>query len=151
MKSIHIWLVMVLAVALLVAGSCVKSGENDNGDDSDNPNFIQEACSGCLKDEQIISAGKVTGYRFYSYVKNIGGAGKIGMTIGVGSSSASKEFTVAAGTSYTFRATVAVQAKGSASFTYQAKFPGTAGYTDTHPISGYDFTGGPSDLQLNPR
>ena len=56
-----------------------------------------------------------------------------------------------ANTSYIFRATVTVQAKSTASFTYQAKFPGTAGYTDTHPINGYDFTGGPSDLQLNPR
>ncbi len=151
MKSMHIWLVMVLAVSLLHASSCGKSDENGNGDDSDNPNFIQETCSGCVRDEPFIINGKVTGYRFYSYVKNIGGTGKIGMSIGVGSNTASKEFAVTADTSYVFTATVTVEEKSTASFTYMANFPGTAGYTDSHTITGYDCTGGPSDLQLNPR
>jgi hypothetical protein len=151
MKSMHIWLAMILAVTILGGSSCNKNGDNGNGDDSDLPSFVQEACSGCVRDEPISSGGKVTGYHFYSYVKNNGGSGKIGMTIGVGTSTASKEFTVTANTSYTFRATVTVQEKSTSSFTYQAKFPGPAGYTDSHPINGYDFTGGPSDLQLNPR
>lgn len=151
MKSMHIWLVMVLAVSLLLASSCGKSGENGGGDDSDNPNFIQETCSGCMRDEPFITNGKITGYRFYSYVKNIGATGRIGMSIGVGSSTASKEFAVTAGTSYVFTSTVTVEEKSTASFTYLANFPGTPGYTDTHAINGYDCTGGPSDLQLNPR
>jgi len=151
-KRLGTVLLAVLAVACLASISCVSNGETgDDNDDANKPNFVQETCPGCVRDEQVTASGKVTGYRFYSYVKNIGGAGKIGMTIGVGSSSASQEFTVTAGTSYTFRASVTVQAKSTAQFTYQAKFPGTAGYTDTHPINGYDFTGGPSDLQLNPR
>ena len=151
MKSMHIWLVMVLAVPLLLASSCGKSGEDGNGDGSDNPNFIQETCSGCMKDEPLISDGKVSGYRFYSYVKNIGATGTIGMSIGVGSSTASKQFAVTAGTSYVFTATVTVEEMSTTSFTYLANFPGDAGYTDSHTINGYHCTGGPSDMQLNPR
>lgn len=152
MKSKRIGFVLLLAIALMGTVSCVSnSNDNDGDDDADKPNFVQETCSGCPQDEQIKSGGTVTGYRFYSYVKNIGAAGKIGMTISAGSGSASKEFNVAANTSYVFTATVTVQAQSSASFTYMAKFPGDAGYTDTHSISGYKCTGGPSDLQLNPR
>ena len=149
MKSKRLWLVLVLAVALLAPGACKNLGSPDgDGDDEDDPSFVQETCTGCMRDEQITSGGLVTGYRFYSYVKNIGGTGKIGMTIGVGSSTASKEFNVTAGKSYTFRAMVTVQQKATASFTYMAKFPGKAGYTDSHAISGYDFTGGPSNLEF---
>jgi hypothetical protein len=151
MKSKHIWLIMLLAFALLRASSCFKKDDNGDGDDSKDPDFIQETCSGCLRDEQIKTDGKVTGYRFYSYVKNIGGSGKIGMTISTKSGTATNQFDVVAGTSYTFRATVTVQEMSTASFTYLAKFPGTAGYTDSHPISGYDCTGNPKDLQLTPR
>jgi len=148
MKSKHLWLVLVLAIAFLGASTCFKKSDNGT-DDADDPNFVQETCSGCVTDEQIKSGSTVTGYRFYSYVKNSGGTGKIGMTISAGSGSASKEFAVIAGTSYVFTATVTVQAKSSASFTYMAKFPGTAGYTDTHSVSGYTCTGAPYDLQLN--
>jgi hypothetical protein len=151
MKWMRIWLVMVLAVTLLGASTCFKKSDNGDADDADDPDFIQETCSGCVKDEQITSGGTVTGYRFYSYVKNIGGTGKIGMTISAGSGTASKEFAVTANTVYVFTATVTVQAKSSASFTYMARFPGKADYTDSHAINGYDCTGGPSDLQLNPR
>lgn len=151
MKSLRILLVMVLAVTLLGASTCFKKSDNGNGDDSDLPNFVKDACSGCVADEQIKSGGAVTGYRFYSYVKNIGGSGTIGMSISAGPGSATKEFSVTANTSYVFTATVTVKAKSSASFTYLAKFPGEAGYTDTHTVNGFDCTGGPSNLQLNPR
>ena len=76
MKSKRIWLVMVLAMGTwcLASCSCVTGGGDDGNDDAEKPNFVQETCSGCVRDEQIKSAGKVTGYRFYSYVKNIGGS-----------------------------------------------------------------------------
>ena len=91
------------------------------------------------------------GFRFISYVKNIGGSGKIGMSISSTKGAAAKEFTVTANTSYVFSADVPAEAKSSASFTYSAKFPGSAGYTDSRTKNGYDCTGAPSNLQLNPR
>ena len=142
----------VLALACLACFSCVSNG--DGGDDNDDlllPNFVKESCSGCPTDEKIMAGSTVTGYRFYSYIKNTGAAGKVSMSIGAGNRTASKEFSVTAGTSYVFQSTVTVTAKSSASFTYLAKFPGTPGYTDTHVVNGYDCTGGPSNLQMNPR
>jgi hypothetical protein len=151
MKSMRICLVLVLAIALLQASSCFKKGENGDGDDSEKPNFIQDTCSGCPNQENIPASGSVTGMRFYSYVKNIGGSGKIGMSIGAGNGNASKEFDVTAGTRYVFHCTVSVEKSDTITFSYSAKFPGTPGYTDTRTIPGYHVTGGPSDLQLDPR
>ena len=66
------------------------------------------------------------GFRFISYVKNIGGSGKIGMNISSTKGTAAKEFTVTANTSYVFSADVPAVAKSTASFTYLAKFPGSS-------------------------
>ncbi len=148
MKSMHIWLVMVLAVAILGASTCSKNNDNDNGDgdDADLPNFVQEACPGCTQESVLAN-----GFRFFSYEKKIGGSGKIGMSISSTKGTAAKEFTVTANTSYVFSADVPAQAKSSASFTYMAKFPGSAGYTNTRTKNGYDCTGAPANLQLNSR
>jgi hypothetical protein len=146
MKSMRIWLVMVLAVAILGASTCSKNNDNGDGDDADLPNFVQEACPGCAQESVLTS-----GFRFFSYVKNIGGSGKIGMSISSTKGTAAQEFTVTANTSYVFSADVPAQAKSSASFTYMAKFPGSAGYTDSRTKNGYDCTGAPANLQLNSR
>lgn len=146
MKSLRIFLVMVLAIALLGASTCAKNDDNNGGNDADAPNFIRESCSGCPQ-ETVLS----NGFRFFSYVKNIGGTGKIGMTISSSKGSATKEFSVTANTSYVFSADVPAQVKSSASFTYMAKFPGTAGYTDSRTKNGYDCTGAPSNMELNKR
>ena len=146
MKSMHIWLAMLLAVTILGGSSCDKNGGNGNGDDSDLPNFVQENCAGCAQESVLAN-----GFRFISYVKNIGGSGKIGMTISNSKGNATKEFSVTANTSYVFSADVPAQAQSSASFTYMAKFPGKAGYTDSRTKNGYDCTGAPANLQLNPR
>jgi|GEM_PF-3461767 len=146
MKLKHLGIVLVMVC--LASFSCVTSGEADNNDDSNPPNFIKDTCSGCPSEENI---GNVTGIRFFSYVKNTGGSGKISMSIGAGDKSASKEFNVTAGTSYVFQASVPVEKSSTTSFTYQAKFPGSSGYTDTHAVSGYHVTGAPFDLQMNPK
>jgi hypothetical protein len=139
--------VLALVLACLALPSCVTGG-NGNGDDNNEPkpNFVKDTCSGCPAENALAN-----GFRFISYVKNIGGAGKIGMSIASSKGSASKEFTVTANTSYTFSADVPAQAKASAEFTYSAKFPGDAGYTDTRTKKGYDCTGAPANLQMNPR
>lgn len=146
MKSMRIWLVMFLAIAILGASTCSKNDDNNGGDDADLPNFVQETCSGCTQESVLAD-----GFRFFSYVKNIGGSGKIGMSISSTKGTAAKEFTVTANTSYVFSADVPAQAKSSSSFTYMAKFPGKAGYTDSRTKNGYDCTGAPSNLQLNKR
>jgi len=146
MKSMHIWLAMVLAATILGGSSCAKNNGNGNGDDSADPNFIQETCSGCAQESVLAN-----GFRFFTYVKNIGGSGKIGMTISSSKGSATKEFAVTANTSYVFSADVPAQAKSSASFTYMVKFPGKAGYTDSRTKNGYDCTGAPSNIELNKR
>jgi hypothetical protein len=146
MKSMHIWLVMALAVAILSAGTCAKKNDDGNGNDSDLPNFIQESCPGCPQETVLAN-----GFRFFSYVKNIGGSGKIGMTISSSKGGATKEFSVTANTNYVFSADVPAQAKSSSSFTYMAKFPGKAGYTDSRTKNGFDCTGAPSNMELNKR
>ena len=146
MKSMRIFLVMVLAIGLLGASTCAKKNNDDDGNDADLPNFIQESCPGCPQETVLAS-----GFRFISYVKNIGGSGKIGMSISNSKGSATKEFSVAANTSYVFSADVPAQAKSSASFTYMAKFPGAAGYTDSRTKNGFDCTGAPTNLQLTAR
>lgn len=152
MKRKHVWLALILAVALLGGSTCLeKSDDGGGGGGADDPNFIQEGCPGCVTDEQLSSGGAVSGYRFYSYVKNIGGTGKISMTISAGSNSATSVFDVTAGTSYVFTASVSVEASGTSSFTYMARFPGTAGYTDSHTVNGYRVTGGPANLTLTQR
>jgi len=145
MKSMRVWLVMVLAAAILSAGTCVKKSD-DNGNDADLPNFIHESCPGCPQETVLAN-----GIRFISYVKNIGGSGKIGMTISNSKGSATKEFSVTANTSYVFSADVPAQAKSSASFTYLAKFPGQAGYIDSRTKDGYDCTGAPANLVFSER
>jgi hypothetical protein len=146
MKSMRIWLVMFLAIAILGASTCAKNDDNGGGDDADLPNFVQETCSGCTQETELTDS-----FRFFSYVKNIGGSGKIGMSISSTKGTAAQEFTVTANTSYVFSADVPAQAQSSASFTYMAKFPGKAGYTDSRTKNGFDCTGAPANLQLNPR
>ena len=121
MKLKHLGIVLVMVC--LASFSCVTSGEADeDNNETKTPNFIKDTCSGCTSEENI---GNVTGIRFFSYVKNTGGSGKIGMTIGAGDKSATREFNVTAGTSYVFQASVPVEKSSSSSFTYQAKFPGS--------------------------
>ena len=117
-----------------------------DGDENNPPNFVHDPCGGCPAEEYI---GSVTGIRFFSYVKNIGGDGDITMNIASSTGSTSKKFSVKAGTSYVFQASVPVAASASTSFTYQAQFSGTPGYTDTHAISGFRTTGSPFDMQMN--
>ncbi|HSQ36099.1 MAG TPA: hypothetical protein VLQ89_08925, partial [Candidatus Binatia bacterium] len=146
MKFLRFYPVLLLLLAGLIFASCVTVGDGDGeGDDSNPPNFVNETCGGCPTEEYI---GSVTAIRFFSYVKNIGGSGKISMTIGTGGASATQEFDVTAGTSYVFTASVPVEASASSSFTYQALFPGTAGYTDAHTVNGFRVTGSPYDLQM---
>ncbi|TFG80191.1 MAG: hypothetical protein E4H23_03345 [Chrysiogenales bacterium] len=146
MKLKHLGIVLVMVC--LTSFSCVTSSETDDNNDSNPPNFVKDACSGCTSEENI---GNVTGIRFFSYVKNNGGSGKISMTIGAGDKSATKQFDVTAGTRYVFHASVPVEKSSTATFTYSAKFPGSPGYTDTHTISGYHHMGAPFDLQMNPK
>jgi hypothetical protein len=147
MKNKLLVLALILGLACLVSFSCVTSGEADEDNkDTANPNFVKETCSGCTQEENI---GNVTGIRFYSYVKNNGGSGRISMTIASGSNSATKQFDVTAGASYVFRATVPVEKSSTTTFTYSAKFPGSPGYTDTRTKTGYHVTGAPFDMQLN--
>jgi hypothetical protein len=149
MKFKHLLLLMVLLMAGLIAISCVTtSGENGGNDETNLPNFANDPCGGCPVQENI---GSVTGIRFFSYVKNIGGSGKISMTIGSGTNTATQQFDVTAGTSYAFQASVPVEASAQSSFTYSALFPGTAGYTDSRTINGYRVNGAPFNLQMNPR
>jgi hypothetical protein len=147
MKSKHLGMALLLSLACLVSLSCVTSGETDgNNNDQKTPSFIKDTCTGCPPQENI---GSVTGIRFYSYVKNTGGSGKISMTIASGNNSATKQFDVTAGTRYVFRASVPVEKSSTTTFTYSAKFPGSPGYTDTRSVTGYHVTGAPFDLQLN--
>jgi hypothetical protein len=148
MKSKRLFLAAMLIVASLVAVSCKIGGGNGDNDETDPPNIVGDPCGGCKTEENI---GNVTGIRFFSYVKNIGGDGDITMTIASSSGSTSQKFNLKAATSYVFQASVPVEASASSSFTYQAQFPGTPGYTDTHAISGYRTTGSPYDLQMNPK
>src|SRR5512136_334412 len=115
-----IW-VLGLALACLLNVSCKTSDETD-GDGTKSPNFVADACSGCPAEQLLSEGGVVTAIRFFSYVKNTGGSGKINMSIANSLGSASKEFAVAAGISYTFQSTVPVAASGSSSFTYLAAF-----------------------------
>jgi hypothetical protein len=73
------------------------------------------------------------------------------MTISTSKGSATKEFNVTANTSYVFSCDVPAEAKSSAGFTYIAKFPGKAGYTDARTKAGYDCTGAPTNMQMEQR
>jgi len=149
MKCKQLFFVSVLFMASLIAISCVTSGgDGDDNDVIDPPSFTSDTCGGCPVQENI---GSVTGIRFFSYVKNIGGSGKISMTIGSGTNTATQQFDVTAGTSYAFQASVPVEASATSSFTYQALFPGPTGYTDSRAINGFRVTGAPFNLQMNPR
>jgi hypothetical protein len=127
----------------------VTSGENDDNDESDKPNFVNDPCPGCKAEEYIYQGATVSGIRFFSYVKNNGGDGIVSMTIGAGDNNTTMQFTVKAGTRYVFQASVPVAAAGTSTFTYLARFPGTPGFTDTHLITGFNYTGAPYDLQMN--
>jgi hypothetical protein len=149
MKFKHLFFVLVLLMVGLITLSCVTSGgDGGDGNVTDPPNFTSDTCGGCPVQENI---GSVTGIRFFSYVKNIGGGGKISMTIGSGTNTATQQFDVTAGTSYTFQASVPVEASATSSFTYLALFPGLTGYIDSRAINGYHVTGAPFNLQMNPR
>ena len=150
MRFKNLFLLLVLIMACLTASICNTSTENPNEPDSNNPpNFIADACGGCPAQENI---GNVTGIRFYCYVKNIGGAGKIIITIIAGTSgadNATQKFDVTAGTSYIFKVAVDVtRAASTDRCIIKIKFPGTAGYTDNRVITGYHHSGAPYDLQL---
>ena len=147
MEFKRLGMILVLVMTCLATYSCVSSSDTD-GDETKTPNFVNDPCSGCKSEEYI---GNVTGIRFFSYVKNDGGAGVISMTIGTVDYSATQQFTVTAGTSYIFQASVPVEISSTTSFTYQAIFQGSPGFTDTHPVTGFHVTGAPYDLQLNPR
>jgi len=148
MKSKQLFFVGMVLLASLATCSCKIGGSNGDDDEINPPNFVNDPCAGCPAEEYI---GGVTGIRFFSYIKNNGGDGDITMTIASSSGSTSQQFSVKAGTSYIFQASVPVAASGSSSFTYQAQFPGTPGYTDTHAISGFRTSGSPFDLQMNPK
>ena len=86
MKNKLLVMALILGLACLASFSCVTSGETDgDNNDAKTPDFVKETCSGCTQEENI---GNVTGIRFFSYVKNNGGSGKISMTIASGSNSA---------------------------------------------------------------
>ena len=146
MKLKHLFLAAVVLMAGLIAVSCATSSNGGGGGGgTDQPNFVADSCGGCPAEEYI----GVTAIRFFSYVKNDGGDGTISMTIGNSSGSATQQFTVTAGTKYTFQSTVPVEVSASTTFTYQAQFAG--GYIDSHTISGYHVTGAPYNLQMTPR
>jgi hypothetical protein len=149
MKNKHLFSVLALLMMGLITISCkISGGDGGDGDATNPPNIVSDPCASCTVEEYI---GSGTGIRFFSYVKNIGGDGDITMTIASSSGSTSQKFNLKAATSYVFQASVPVEASASNSFTYQAQFPGSPGYTDTHAISGYRTTGSPFDLQMNPK
>lgn len=144
MKTMRILLVSLLALGMLSASSCMgNKDDDDNGNPTEEPNFVESACAGCTQETVLAN-----GFRFISYVKNIGGSGKIGMSISTNKGSATKEFTVTANTVYQFSCDIPAEAKSGSSFTYIVKFPGKAGYTDARTKTGYDCTGAPSNLQM---
>ncbi|MCX6554594.1 MAG: hypothetical protein NTZ12_06195 [Candidatus Aminicenantes bacterium] len=148
MKFKHLFLALVLLMAGLIAISCVSSsGDDGDGDGTNPPNFVGDACGGCPAEQYIGSTGII----FFSYVKNNGGDGTVSMTIGSGSNTTTQQFNVSAGTKYSFQASVPVEVSASTSFTYLAQFPGTPGFTDSHAISGYHVTGAPSGMQFTAR
>ncbi len=144
MKTMRIFLVALLALGILGASTCMENkGDDDDNNNTEEPNFVESACVGCTLETALAN-----GFRFFSYVKNIGGGGKIGMTITTSKGSATKEFTVTANTTYVFSCDVPAEAKSGAAFTYIVKFPGKAGYTDARTKAGYDCTGAPSNMQM---
>jgi hypothetical protein len=147
MKLKHLFLVLALLMMGLIAGSCVTAGgdDGDGGDPANPPNFVSDACGGCPAEQMI----GTTGITFFSYVRNNGGDGDVTMSIDAGNGSTTQKFTVKAGTSYTFQASVPVSVSSSTSFTYYAQFPG--GYTDSHAKSGYHVTGAPYGMQFTAR
>jgi hypothetical protein len=149
MKIKHLFLVLAMLMMGLIAVSCVTTGgdDGDGGDVTNPPNFVSDACGGCPADQMI----GTTGITFFSYVRNNGGDGDVSMTIDAGNGSTTQKFTVKAGTSYTFQASVPVSVSSSTSFTYYAQFPGTPGYTDSHAKSGYHVTGAPYGMQFTAR
>jgi len=148
-KRLGMVLVLVVAIVCLASFSCVKGGGEGDDDDSKTPNFVQETAWD-LTVQYTPSNSNATSITYYSYVKNIGGSGKISMTISSGDS-ATKEFNVTAGTRYVFQATVPVVKSSTTTFYYSAKFPGTPGYTDNRTEEGYHHTGAPSNMQLTPK
>lgn len=149
LKRLGLVLVLAMAIVCLASFSCVKGGGEGDDDNSKTPNFVQDTASG-LTVQYTPSSGNATSIRYYSYVKNNGGSGKISMTISSGDS-ATAQFDVTAGTSYVFQATVPVVKSSTTTFFYSARFPGTPGYTDNRTEVGYHHTGAPYNLQMNPR
>jgi hypothetical protein len=148
MRFKHLFLASVLLMAGLIASSCATSSNNGGGGGGTGiANFSADTCAGCPPEEYV----GLTAIRFFSYVKNNGDDGTVSMTIGAGNNTATQQFTVTAGTKYTFQATVPVEVSASTTFTYLAQFPGTPGYTDSHTINGYHVTGAPYNLQMTPR
>lgn len=142
--------VLVVAIACLSSISCITGGGgDDDNDDSAKPNFVADTVSGPTR--QCSPADpNATSITYYSYVKNIGGSGKISMTISSGTE-ATAQYDVTAGTRYVFQATVPCVKQGNTTFYYSARFPGTPGYTDSRSEPGYHHTGAPSNMQLNPK
>ena len=132
---------IVLVMVCLASFSCITSGEADeDNNETKTPNFVKDTVTGS-ETLYTPSNSNATSITYYSYVKNIGGSGKISMTIGAEGNTATAQFDVTAGTSYVFQATVPVVKQSNTTFTYSAKFPGTPGYTDTRTEPGYHHTG----------
>jgi hypothetical protein len=148
-KRLGLTVVLVVALACLASFSCIKGGggDGDGNDDSAKPNFVKvaEGTRSCNPADP-----NATNITYYSYVKNIGGKGKISMTISSGES-ATAQYDVTAGTSYIFQATVSCVKQSNTTFTYSAKFPGTANYTDTRTEPGYHHIGAPKNMRLDPK
>jgi hypothetical protein len=150
-KRLGMVLVWALAMACLASFSCVKGGtDGDGNDDSQKPNFVADTVTGS-QTLYTPSAANATSITYYSYVKNIGGTGKISMTIGATGNTATAQYDVTAGTSYVFQATVTVVKQSNTTYTYSVQFPGTPGYLDTRTETGYHHTGAPQNLLLTPK
>lgn len=152
MKFKHLGMVLLLAMAIvcLASFSCVTGGGEGDDEDAKIPDFVQDTATG-LTVQYIPSSSNATSITYFSYVKNIGGKGKISMTLGATGNTATAQFDVTAGTNYVFQATVPVEKSATFSYTYLAKFPGTPGYTDTRSEPGYHHTGAPQNMQLTPK
>lgn len=142
-------LVLAMAVTCLASFSCAKGGGDGDDDNSKTPNFVADTVTGPIR--QCSPADpNATSITYYSYVKNIGGSGKISMTISSGDE-ATAQYDVTTGTSYVFQATVPCVKQSNATFFYSARFPGTPGYTDQRSEPHYHHTGAPKNMQLTPK
>lgn len=98
----------LLAIVLLGLVSIIGTGGGGGGGDGGDsgPNIVSDTCSillasgGCLSNVYNYSNGLITGVTSYVYVKNIGGAGMIDITVSAGGYTEIKQFAVEADTRY---------------------------------------------------